>query len=103
MALTVANYLVQPLFPDCDMPPAALSLIAALCICFLTWLNCYSMKVTTSLQNLFMFTKLAALGIVVVVGMVAFFRGKDDHRTLGSNIHNHIHNLIFIICRRHTR
>jgi len=75
MALTVANYLVQPLFPDCDMPPAALSLIAALCICFLTWLNCYSMKVTTSLQNTFMFTKLAALGIVVVVGMVALFRG----------------------------
>ena len=76
MALTVANYLVQPLFPDCDMPPAAPSLIAALCICFLTWLNCYSMKVTTSLQNTFMFTKLAALGIVVVVGMVAFFRGR---------------------------
>ena len=77
MALTVANYLVQPFFPDCDMPPAALSLIAALCICFLTWLNCHSMKVTTSLQNTFMFTKLAALGIVVVVGMVAFFRGKE--------------------------
>ena len=75
MALTVSNYLVQPLFPECDVPDGVLALIAALCICFLTWLNCYSMKVTTSLQNVFMFTKLAALGIVCIAGMVVFFRG----------------------------
>ena len=75
MALTVSNYLVQPIFPECEIPEVSKTLIAALCICFLTWLNCYSMKVTTSLQNFFMFTKLAALGIVVVSGMVVFFKG----------------------------
>jgi L-type amino acid transporter 5 len=85
MALTVANYLVQPLFPECDMPDTALALIAAVCICFLTWLNCYSMKVTTKLQNTFMFTKLAALGLVIVVGMVAFFKGaKYKHLFFGT-------------------
>eukprot|EP00095_Tigriopus_kingsejongensis_P011978 maker-scaffold1489_size38734-snap-gene-0.9 protein:Tk11978 transcript:maker-scaffold1489_size38734-snap-gene-0.9-mRNA-1 annotation:"y+l amino acid transporter 2" len=75
MGLTVASYLAQPLFPDCDVPLLAMQLIAALCICFLTWLNCHSMKFTTSLQNVFMFTKLAALFIVIVVGMVALAKG----------------------------
>ena len=71
MGLTVANYLAQPLFPDCDPPDAALRLIAAvrtiiifkmvsgnifwqICITGLTWLNCYSTRITTKLQNLFM-------------------------------------------------
>ncbi len=75
MALTVANYLLKPIFPQCEIPDAALKLIAALCIAFLTWLNCRSMKVTTSLQNTFMFTKLAALAIVIILGVVALFRG----------------------------
>lgn len=76
MALTVASYLLEPVFPHCEIPDAALKLIAALCITFLTWLNCHSMKVTTSLQNTFMFTKLAALGIVIILGMVALFKGR---------------------------
>lgn len=31
-ALTFANYVLQPLFPDCDPPASATSLLAALCI-----------------------------------------------------------------------
>ncbi len=77
MALTVANYLLQPLFPTCEIPQVALKLIAGLCISFLTWLNCHSMKVTTSLQNTFMFTKLAALAIVIVLGVIALFNGNN--------------------------
>jgi hypothetical protein len=37
MALTVANYLVQPFFPEEGAPDAAVSLIAAAAICGLTW------------------------------------------------------------------
>lgn len=78
MALTVANYLAQPLFPECDPPDSALRLIAAVCITFLTWLNCYSTKITTSLQNVFMVTKLAALGLVIVGGIMAFAGGTSE-------------------------
>ena len=75
MALTVAQYLVQPFFGEGELPKEALSLIAAVFISGLTWLNCYSMKITTRLQNLFMVTKVLALTLVVIVGIVALFQG----------------------------
>ena len=78
MALTVSNYLIQPFFPECDVPDNAKILLSAVFIMFLTWLNCYSIKVTTKLQGVFMFTKVAALIIVIIVGMVAFGQGKLD-------------------------
>jgi len=73
MGLTVANYLAQPLFPDCDPPDGALRLIAAICITGLTWLNCYSTRVTTKLQNFFMVAKLLSLGLIIVGGCMALF------------------------------
>lgn len=36
----------------------------------LTFINCYDVKFTTKLQNLFMFTKIAALVLVIVIGVV---------------------------------
>ena len=75
MSLTVANYLIQPFFPECALPENAKILMAAVFIMFLTWLNCYSIKVTTKLQGVFMFTKVAALIIVIIVGLVAFGQG----------------------------
>jgi len=74
MGLTVANYLSQPLFPDCDPPDSALRLIAAVCITGLTWLNCYSIKATTNLQNVFMVTKLVSLALVILGGCIALAR-----------------------------
>jgi len=75
MGLTVANYLAQPLFPDCDPPDSALRLIAAACITSLTLLNCVSTRVTTQLQNLVMVTKLLALGLVILGGCLAMYGG----------------------------
>jgi L-asparagine transporter-like permease len=34
------------------------------------------MKITTKLQNIFMFTKVAALVIVIILGIVALCQGK---------------------------
>jgi len=77
MSLTVANYLIQPFFENADdIPTYAPELLAAAFIAFFTWLNCYSIKVTTKLQGVFMFTKVAALIIVIIVGIVAFAQGK---------------------------
>ena len=87
MALTVAQYLVQPFFGDEELPKEALQLIAAVFISGLTWLNCYSMKITTRLQNLFMVTKILALTLVVIVGIVALFQGTL-RRFLYSTLHS---------------
>jgi len=76
MGLTIANYLAQPLFPDCDPPDAALRLIAAACITGLTMLNCWSTRATTQLQNVVMVTKLLALGLVIMGGCMAMYRGE---------------------------
>ena len=76
MALTVAQYLVQPFFGEEELPKEAISLLAAVFISGLTWLNCYSMKITTRLQNLFMVTKILALTLVVIVGIVALCQGN---------------------------
>ena len=50
-------------------------LIAAICITGLTWLNCWSTRVTSKLQNVFMVTKLLAIGMVIVGGIIALANG----------------------------
>jgi len=80
MGLTVANYLAQPLFPDCEPPDSALRLIAAVSITGLTWLNCYSTRATTRLQNVFMVCKLLSLFLVILGGCLAL--SKPEGRAM---------------------
>lgn len=42
----------------------------------LTFINCYDVKFTTKLQNLFMFTKIAALVIVIIIGVYYMSTGE---------------------------
>ncbi|CAL4100462.1 unnamed protein product, partial [Meganyctiphanes norvegica] len=79
MGLTFANYVIQPFFPGCDMPDAAIRLIAAIAICFLTFLNSWDMKVTTKLQNFFMVTKVASILLVIMIGMVHICKGNMEN------------------------
>lgn len=77
MGLTVANYVLQPFFPgDCGVPTLAAQLIAATLICFLTFINCYDVKSVTKMQNVFMFTKISALVIVIIIGISWMGMGK---------------------------
>lgn len=70
MGLTFARYVIQPFFPNCSAPDAAVRILAAVTICFLTWINCHGVKSTTKLQNVFMFAKIGALLTVIVAGIV---------------------------------
>ena len=46
IALTFANYILQPFYPECDAPPEAIKLIAACVICkyFKYFLFCFEYK-----------------------------------------------------------
>lgn len=80
MGMTFANYVLQPFFAgDCRVPIEAVQLLAAATICFLTFINCYDVKFTTKLQNIFMFTKIAALVIVIIVGVVYMSSGHLEN------------------------
>jgi len=54
-------------------------LLAAVTICFLTFLNCYDVKSTTKMQNVFMFTKIAALMLIVLIGVAWMFMGHLEN------------------------
>ncbi|XP_034247810.1 Y+L amino acid transporter 2-like [Thrips palmi] len=70
MGLTFARYVIQPFFPNCSAPDDAIRILAAVTICFLTWINCHGVKSTTKLQNVFMFAKIGALLTVIVAGII---------------------------------
>ncbi|XP_066255041.1 Y+L amino acid transporter 2 isoform X2 [Euwallacea similis] len=90
MGLTFAKYVIQPFFPECDMPDFGVRLMAASIICFLTFLNCYNVKATVKLQNVFMFCKIGALVLIVLIGVVWMSLGNVENfsNAFGHTTHN---------------
>nr|CAI5868579.1 unnamed protein product [Callosobruchus analis] len=79
MGLTFANYVIQPFFPQCKMPDFGVRLVAACIICFLSFLNGFNVKATVRLQNVFMFCKIGALVLIIIIGVVWMSLGNVDH------------------------
>ncbi|KAM7364364.1 solute carrier family 7 member genderblind isoform 1-T4 [Cochliomyia hominivorax] len=80
MGLTFASYVLQPFYEgSCEIPTAAKQMLAAITICFLTYLNSFYMKVTTKMQNIIMFTKIAALVMIIIIGLVWIFMGHYEN------------------------
>uniref|UniRef100_A0A6M2DVF3 Putative amino acid transporter n=1 Tax=Xenopsylla cheopis TaxID=163159 RepID=A0A6M2DVF3_XENCH len=79
MGLTFADYVLKPFYVDCEVPATAVRLIAALTICLLTFINCYDVKLTTNMQNVFMFTKIGALVVVIIAGLAWVGLGHTEN------------------------
>lgn len=80
MALTFASYVLQPFFAaECAVPKLSLQLLAAATICGLTYLNSFDVKSTTKMQNIIMFTKVAALVIIILVGLGWMISGHMEN------------------------
>lgn len=71
--MTFAEYAAKPFFPNCAVPQDISKLLAAVCLCILTAVNCMSTKLSMRVQNVFTAGKLIALVTIVVMGVISFF------------------------------
>ncbi|XP_061707308.1 large neutral amino acids transporter small subunit 1 [Cydia pomonella] len=78
-AITFAENILKPLWPVCDVPKAASSLIAAVLTCFLTIINCGNVKWVTRLQDSFTAAKVLALLLIFLASLVHLFHGHTEN------------------------
>ncbi|CAG5111054.1 Oidioi.mRNA.OKI2018_I69.chr2.g5390.t1.cds [Oikopleura dioica] len=74
MAWVFGQYIISP-FSSCDKATNELAakLLTGCAIAILTWANCRSTKLGTSLNNLFTASKVSALGLLIILGLKRIF------------------------------
>ncbi|XP_025115269.1 b(0,+)-type amino acid transporter 1-like isoform X1 [Pomacea canaliculata] len=79
IALSFGIYAVEPFFGDCEVPDVLVKLVAILCICIVSFVNCYSVKLANKVQIVFTVAKLLAIGVIVVGGFIMLAQGNNEY------------------------
>ena len=81
MCGTFSIYAVKYFFHECDPPDGTVRILAASCICILSFINCWEVKWATAVQDVFTYAKLLALFVIIATGIVQLGRGKTEYFT----------------------
>ncbi|KAK2849587.1 hypothetical protein Q5P01_009421 [Channa striata] len=76
ISLAFGQYILEPLFMPCHIPPMAVKLATAVGITSVMVLNSMSVTWTARVQTFLTFSKLLAISIIIVAGMYQLFKGE---------------------------
>ncbi|KAE8613232.1 hypothetical protein XENTR_v10007633 [Xenopus tropicalis] len=79
VSLAFGRYLIEPFFVPCHAPDVAVKMISALCVSFIVALNCWSVSWSANVQTAFAASKLIAIGLVIVPGLMALGAGRTEN------------------------
>lgn len=75
VALAYGEYVLKPFYLDCDVPDGPKKLLAAGAILLLAFVNCWSVRMATRVQDLVTFSTVLAVLVIVMTGAVKWFSG----------------------------
>uniref|UniRef100_A0A3Q3VMC2 Cystine/glutamate transporter n=1 Tax=Mola mola TaxID=94237 RepID=A0A3Q3VMC2_MOLML len=79
ISLAFGQYILEPLFMPCGIPPMAVKLATAIGLTSVIYLNSMSVTWTARIQIFLTFSKLLALIIIIVPGMYQLFKGETKN------------------------
>lgn len=79
ICLSFAKYAVEPFVAECEPPDFIVKIVALLAVVLILFVNCYSVNLATSVQNIFTAAKLVAVFIVIVGGGWKLAEGNTQH------------------------
>ena len=79
ICLSFAEYIAEAFTVECAPPTIILKVIGVTTVAVVTLVNCLSVKLATTIQNVFCFCKLLAIGIIISGGIYKMCQGNVEH------------------------
>ncbi|XP_034531010.1 b(0,+)-type amino acid transporter 1 isoform X2 [Notolabrus celidotus] len=77
MAISIAEYISAPFYPDCHPPLIVVKCAAAVAILLVSLINVLNVRVAIRIQVIFLVAKVLALTFIVIGGIVEVFRSSS--------------------------
>ncbi|XP_061198388.1 b(0,+)-type amino acid transporter 1-like isoform X1 [Saccostrea echinata] len=79
MTLSLGTYAIKPFFLDCKPPDSAVKAVSLAAILIIAFINGYSVKMATYIQNICTVVKLIAISVLTVGGMIKIIQGNREY------------------------
>ncbi|KAJ8970755.1 hypothetical protein NQ317_011685 [Molorchus minor] len=79
ICLSFGKYAVEAFVTECEPPEIVVKMVALLAMVVILYVNCYSVNLATSVQNVFTAAKLVAVAVVIIGGVYKICEGTTQH------------------------